>query len=110
MIGTRNIAFPRLNAFAYWLYLVGGLLLFGAFVSNMGPDAGWFAYVPLAGPAVRGRQAGRHLGQMITFTEVVGAAGGGRYHRRPYSSFARPGMSLRPDAAVRVGVARHVRA
>ena len=39
-----------MTACAYWLYLIGGLLLFAGFLSNTGPDAGWFAYVPLAGP------------------------------------------------------------
>ena len=36
MIGTRNTAFPRMTACAYWLYLIGGLLLFGGFLSNTG--------------------------------------------------------------------------
>jgi cytochrome c oxidase subunit 1 len=42
MVGTRNTRFPRMSACAYWLYLIGGLLLLGAFVSNTGADAGWF--------------------------------------------------------------------
>ncbi|MFL5144225.1 MAG: cbb3-type cytochrome c oxidase subunit I, partial [Microvirga sp.] len=50
MVGTRNIAFPRLNAFSYWMYLFGGIFLWSAFALNIGPDVGWFAYVPLAGP------------------------------------------------------------
>ena len=62
MVGTRNIAFPRLNAFSYWMYLAGGVVLWTAFVLDMGPDVGWFAYVPLAGPAIRRGQARRHLG------------------------------------------------
>src|SRR5258705_2888558 len=45
MIGTRNVSFPRLNALGYWMYLIGGLLLYVAFFANTGPDAGWFAYV-----------------------------------------------------------------
>ena len=62
MVGTRNIAFPRLNAFSYWMYLFGGLLLFVAFALNIGPDAGWFAYVPLSGPGILAGQAHRFLG------------------------------------------------
>src|ERR1043166_796282 len=50
MVGTRNIAFPRLNAFSYWGYLAGGILLWIAFALALGPDVGWFAYVPLSGP------------------------------------------------------------
>src|SRR6185312_2319074 len=50
MVGTRNIAFPRLNAFSYWIYLSGGIFVWVSFLLNMGPDIGWFAYVPLSGP------------------------------------------------------------
>jgi len=50
MVGTRNVAFPRLNAFGYYSYLAGGLLLWGGLFTNTGADAGWFAYVPLSGP------------------------------------------------------------
>src|SRR3712207_1216381 len=49
MVGTRNIAFPRLNAFSYWIFLFGGSFLWISFMLNIGPDVGWFAYVPLAG-------------------------------------------------------------
>src|SRR5919197_598924 len=45
MIGTRNTAFPRMTACAYWIYLTGGLTLFGALVASTGADAGWFEYV-----------------------------------------------------------------
>src|SRR5438874_4957897 len=48
MVGTRNAAFPRLNAFGYWVFLAGGLLLWGGLIVNAGADAGWFAYVPLS--------------------------------------------------------------
>jgi cytochrome c oxidase subunit 1 len=40
MLGARAIAFPRLNAFSYWLYLAGGIFIFGAFVLNNGADRG----------------------------------------------------------------------
>src|SRR3954465_3071496 len=38
MVGTRNIAFPRLNAFSYWIFLAGGALLWISFALDMGPD------------------------------------------------------------------------
>src|SRR5512141_1570250 len=50
MIGARDVAFPRLNAFGYWAFLAGGLFLYISFFLNTGPDTGWFSYVPLAGP------------------------------------------------------------
>jgi cytochrome c oxidase subunit 1 len=50
LLGTRNVAFPRLNAFGYWMYVMGGLLTYIAAVSGTISDAGWFAYPPLSGP------------------------------------------------------------
>ncbi|MDB5921280.1 MAG: cytochrome c oxidase, subunit, partial [Betaproteobacteria bacterium] len=72
MVGTRNIAFPRLNTYAYWVYLFGGLMLYGAFFVNTGPDAGWFSYTPLAGPQYSPGKRVDIWAQMITFTEVSG--------------------------------------
>jgi cytochrome c oxidase subunit I len=54
MIGTRDMAFPRLNAWSFWLTAFGGLLLYFSFIGGNGlygagnaPDVGWFAYAPL---------------------------------------------------------------
>ncbi len=47
MIGARDMAFPRLNAFSYWLFLFGGLLLYSSFIFGGAPDTGWFSYAPL---------------------------------------------------------------
>jgi cytochrome c oxidase subunit I+III len=74
MVGTRNIAFPRLNAFSYWMYLGGGILLWTAFALDMGPDVGWFAYVPLSGPQYGAGKRSDSWAQMITFTEVSALA------------------------------------
>ena len=74
MVGTRNIAFPRLNAFSYWMYLGGGILLWTAFAMDMGPDVGWFAYVPLSGPEYGAGKRADIWAQMITFTEVSALA------------------------------------
>jgi len=70
MVGARSIAFPRLNAFAYWIYLWGGLMLYVAFFMNVGPDVGWFAYVPLSGPEYGVGKRSDIWAQMITFTEL----------------------------------------
>jgi cytochrome c oxidase subunit 1 len=72
MIGSRSIAFPRMNAFAYWIYLFGGLMLFVAFALNTGPDTGWFSYVPLAGPEHAPGKRVDFWAQLITFTEFSG--------------------------------------
>ncbi len=47
MIGTRDMAFPRLNAFGYWVFLFAGLVMFTSLATGSAPDGGWFAYVPL---------------------------------------------------------------
>jgi len=54
MIGARDMAFPRLNAFGFWIFLFGGLLFYFSYVGGGGlsgagsaPDVGWFAYAPL---------------------------------------------------------------
>jgi cytochrome c oxidase subunit I len=74
MVGTRNIAFPRLNAFSYWVYVFGGAFLWISFTLNIGPDVGWFAYVPLSGPQFSPGKRADVWAQMITFTEVAALA------------------------------------
>ena len=74
MLGTRGVAFPRLNAFSYWVYLFGGAMLWTAFFLNSGPDAGWFSYVPLAGPQYGIGKRSDIWAQMITYTELSGLA------------------------------------
>jgi cytochrome c oxidase subunit I+III len=74
MLGTRNISFPRLNAFSYYVYLAGGVMVWVAFLLNIGPDAGWFTYVPLAGPEFSPGKRVDFWAQMVTFTEVAALA------------------------------------
>jgi cytochrome c oxidase subunit 1 len=74
MVGTRNIAFPRLNAFSYYVYLFGGLMIWVAFMLNIGADTGWFSYVPLSGPEFSPGKRVDFWAQMITFTELSGLA------------------------------------
>jgi cytochrome c oxidase subunit 1 len=72
MLGTRSVAFPRMNAFAFWIFLFGGLVLYVAFILDIGPDAGWFSYVPLAGPDYSPGKRVDFWAQLITFTETSG--------------------------------------
>jgi cytochrome c oxidase subunit I len=46
-IGARDVAFPRLNAFSYWVYLFGGIFINVSWFLNAAPDGGWFGYTPL---------------------------------------------------------------
>ncbi len=48
MIGARDVAFPRLNAFSYWLYLFGGIFLYSSFFLGGAPNGSWVGYVPLS--------------------------------------------------------------
>lgn len=70
MLGTRNVAFPRLNAFGYWMYLAGCIFLYWGVFSNSAPDAGWFSYPPLAGPQFDPGKRVDFWCQMFTWTEV----------------------------------------
>src|SRR3984885_5046010 len=47
MIGARDMAFPRLNAFGFWATLFGGLLVYFSYATGAAPAIGWFAYAPL---------------------------------------------------------------
>src|SRR6184192_2784131 len=46
LIGARDVAFPRLNAFGYWAFLAGGLFLYSSFLFGGAPSGGWFGYAP----------------------------------------------------------------
>lgn len=48
LLGSRDMAFPRLNALSYWIYLASGLFLYAGFLTGNGPNDGWFNYVPYA--------------------------------------------------------------
>src|SRR5689334_6341967 len=47
MIGARDVAFPRLNAFSYWVFLLGGLFMNVSFLFGVAPDQGWYGYANL---------------------------------------------------------------
>ena len=49
MLGARDLPFPRLSAFAFWAYFVGGLIFFGTLFFDLAPSGGWFMYPPLTG-------------------------------------------------------------
>jgi cytochrome c oxidase subunit I len=48
MLGARDLPFPRLSAFGFWCYLIGGVFVCGSIFFDAAPDAGWFMYPPLA--------------------------------------------------------------
>src|SRR6476661_2428624 len=53
-IGARDVAFPRLNMFGYWVVLFGGLFIYSGFLLGGAPNGGWFGYTPLTSTPVSG--------------------------------------------------------
>ncbi len=50
LLGNREMPYPRLGVFSFWVFLFGGLLFYASFLFDAVPNTGWFAYVPLSGP------------------------------------------------------------
>jgi cytochrome c oxidase subunit I+III len=93
MVGTRNVAFPRMNAFGYYVYLAGGILLYTGLFTNTGADNGWFSYVPLAGPQFAPGKRSDVWNQMVTMTEIAAIVGAIEIITTVFKQRA-PGMSL----------------
>ncbi|GGH47977.1 cytochrome c oxidase subunit I [Microbacterium album] len=75
MIGARDLPFPRYNAFNYWCYLLGAIILYSSYLFALVPDSGWFAYVPLSGPEYADRSMDFWLfGLTLAEIAAVGAA------------------------------------
>ncbi|MBA2475274.1 MAG: cbb3-type cytochrome c oxidase subunit I, partial [Actinobacteria bacterium] len=75
MIGARDMAFPRLNALSYWLYALGGIVLYSSwFASHGAPRAGWYSYPPVS---TYSQGAGQDLWilaiHILTISSVAGA-------------------------------------
>jgi cytochrome c oxidase subunit I+III len=71
MIGARDMVFPRLNAFGYWVYLASGVLLHWSLLTGTAPDSGWFNYVPLSGIGFSPGPNIDYWVTLITFLEVA---------------------------------------
>ncbi|MDP6453237.1 MAG: cytochrome c oxidase subunit I [SAR202 cluster bacterium] len=70
-IGARDVAFPRLNAFSFWTFLAGALLLKISWISGSAPNTGWFAYAPLTGISAN---PGHGVDLWIISLQVLGVA------------------------------------
>ncbi len=70
-IGARDVAFPRLNAFSYWAFILGGILLNVSFLLGGAPDAGWFGYANLT---TREYSPGPGIDYWILGLQVLGVA------------------------------------
>ena len=74
-IGARDLPFPRLNAFGYYAYLFGGLILYWSFVTGSVPDDGWFAYTPLSSRQYSPDRGMDYWLLGVTFIEISGIVG-----------------------------------
>jgi cytochrome c oxidase subunit I+III len=76
LIGARDMAYPRLNAFTYWTFVLSGLVLYGSLLLGQAPNGGWFAYVPLTTERFSpGYGMDFYALSLILFTISVGAGG-----------------------------------
>src|SRR5260221_412110 len=77
LIAARDMAFPRLNAASFWLFVAGALVLAMSLLIGVAPDAGWFAYAPLTEAAPRCFSAvGTVTTQLSTYNPAIAAAQG----------------------------------
>ena len=93
MIGARDMAFPRLNAFGYWVFVLSGLFIYSSFLTGSAPDGGWFAYVPLTGPQYSPGHALDFWGLGIAFTGISTTTGAVNFIVTIFKLRA-PGMTL----------------
>jgi cytochrome c oxidase subunit I+III len=75
MIGSRDVAFPRLTSFGYWTYFFGAVMFYASFLVGSVPDAGWFAYTPLSSSRFSGLGVDFFL-IGLTLVEFSGIAAG----------------------------------
>ncbi|TDW22548.1 aa3-type cytochrome oxidase subunit I [Kribbella kalugense] len=93
-IGAPDVAFPRLNMFSYWLFLFGGLITMGAFLTPGGAaDFGWTAYAPLSN-AVRSPGIGGDMWIMGLWMAGLGTILGGVNFVTTIITMRAPGMTM----------------
>ena len=93
MIGTRDMVFPRLNAFGYWVYLASGVMLHWSLITGTAPDSGWFNYPPLSGIGFSPGPNIDYWVTLITFLEVAALVAAAELIVTIFLQRA-PGMSL----------------
>src|SRR5438094_3016987 len=71
MIGARDVAFPRLNAFGYWVFVIGGLFMYSSFLLGGAPNGGWFGYAPQTTKAF---SPGHNIDYWVFGLQILGIA------------------------------------
>src|SRR5579862_2381275 len=93
-IGARDMAFPRLNAFSFWVVPMGGILLHLSLLSGSAPSMGWFAYAPLSEKAYSS-QLGVDYWALSLFVLGIGSVGTSINIIATVLCLRAPGMTLR---------------
>ena len=93
-LGARDMAFPRLNAFGFWVSLLGGLLVYSSYFTGGAPAIGWFAYAPLTERAFA-RSAATDLWALGLIVSGTGTLGGAVNFIATILGLRAPGMTLR---------------
>lgn len=92
-LGARDLAFPRLNAFSYWIFLFAGVFMYLSFLTGEVPDGGWFAYTPLTNIGYSPDRAMDFWGLGVTFVGISTTVGAVNFIVTIFKLRA-PGMSV----------------
>ena len=95
-IGAGDMAFPLLNELSYWLYVISGFVILGAFFAPGGaPGTGWTAYAPLSAvPAYNGTQVGQSLWGVAIFINGLSSIAGATNYITTIVNLRAPGMTM----------------
>ncbi len=93
MIGARDMALPRLNAFGFWVTLLGGLLVYASFITGGAPAIGWFAYSPLTEHTFA-RSAATDFWALGLLVSGVGTVAAGVNFIATMATMRAPGMTI----------------
>ncbi|MBU6455017.1 MAG: cytochrome c oxidase subunit I [Cyanobacteria bacterium REEB67] len=93
MIGAKDMAYPRLNAMGYWVYLFGAMMLYFSFLGGGAPQAGWFSYAPLTQKAFL-QNPGITYWALSLFVIGIGSVATGINLIATILTLRAPGMSL----------------
>jgi cytochrome c oxidase subunit I+III len=93
MVGTRDVPFPKLNAFGYYTYLLAGVVLWLSLIIGTGPDGGWFAYPPLTESRYSPSYGMDVWTSLITGTEIAALVAASEIILTVFK-FRAPGMAL----------------
>src|SRR3546814_5716335 len=71
MLAARDLPFPRLSAYAFWAYFVGGLCFFASIFFGLAPNGGWFVYPPLTSTPFRSDEHTSELQSLMRISSAV---------------------------------------